>query len=46
MQNHSTKAKTQWTAQSCHVLIGTDGKVAKIYDVTDAEAHPAEVLDD
>ena len=28
------------------VLVGTDGKVAKIYDVSDAEAHPAEVLGD
>lgn len=28
------------------VLIGEDGKVAKIYEVADAEAHPAQVLED
>ena len=28
------------------VLVGADGKVAKIYEVSDAEAHPTEVLDD
>jgi peroxiredoxin len=28
------------------VLVDTDGRIAKIYDVTDAEAHPAEVLGD
>ena len=28
------------------VLVGVDGKVVKIYEVFDAQAHPAEVLDD
>lgn len=28
------------------VLVGADGKVAKIYNVSDAAAHPAQVLDD
>ncbi len=28
------------------VLVSADGKVAKIYEVSDAEAHPTEVLDD
>lgn len=28
------------------VLVGADGKVARIYEVADAEAHPAEALGD
>ena len=27
------------------VLVGTDGKVVRIHDVADAEAHPGEVLE-
>ena len=26
------------------ILVGADGKVVEIYEVSDAEAHPAEVL--
>ena len=28
------------------VLVGPDGKVAKTYEVSDAEAHPGDVLAD
>lgn len=28
------------------VLIGPDGRIARVYEVADAEAHPAEVLAD
>lgn len=28
------------------VLVGPDGKIAKLYDVSEAESHPAAVLDD
>lgn len=28
------------------ILVGPDSKILKLYDVTEAEAHPAAVLDD
>ncbi|NQV61276.1 MAG: redoxin domain-containing protein [Alphaproteobacteria bacterium] len=42
----AAESQSQERPKRISVLVGADGKVVKIYEVSDAEAHPAEVLGD
>ena len=42
----AAQSADQERATRVSVLVGTDGRVAKAYEVTEAEAHPAAALAD